>query len=396
MTKPLNGSGSLTANAGDLVAALKLLRPVVASGRNTIPAFGAVLFDGANVSATDTEIMLTTSIAVKRSTLSAFVNYRPMIDILSALPENASVKIAAKAGKSPSVVLSFNGGKYTLAALPVAEFVPMIWHHKPAKIHSGNAGTIAAMRRVRHAVSTEETRYYLNGIYLHKTESGAAVVATDGHRLSLCQIDGLNMKGGAIIPTLACDIAIGMKVEPSSIEVSESAIRFAWPGVALFAKLIDGTFPSYDRIIPKLGKKAPTLKVSPAALRGSLRRVSAVADARSKCFAFRTNGDFVSVSSTGYHVDKALEVVRGSSAKNCDDGFEIGFNARYIIDLLKNADPEDTLEFRAANPADPMICQMPHTTEIVMPMRLSDHTSDDDLTDVLKTVEHDLEAQNAD
>ena len=395
------GAGTLTADAGDIVAALGTIAPII-ERRNTIPILSAVLFDGQNITGTNLDIQMTVGFAAKKSTLSACVLLAPLLSLLSTLPKRAEVKIAFRSSKGSHVAVTFNGGKYTIPSFPVSDFLMMKSgdQERIGKANTSNFMVGGAMKLVSHAVSTEETRYYLNGIYLHspvQSDEGAVAVATDGHRLSLCKIPGLNVpEGGVIVPRLTCQIVTGINAEPTSITFYDSMIEFEWPGMVVKSKTIYGSYPDYDRVIPKPDGTFNNLKLAPNELRGAIRRLSAVNSERSKSLSVKTDGDYIAIASSSPEVGSGVEVIRGSSAELATDAttFEAGYNAKYLLDLLRNAG-SNTIELKSANCASPAVCNTGATIEVIMPLRggrsVTDIVESDDLELVRDSAKEELE-----
>src|SRR3712207_1935669 len=250
-----------------LIKALAHVQSVV-ERRNTIPILANVLLaaeeGGAlRLTATDMEIAVVEEVPgvqvarPGRTTAPAATLY----EIVRKLPEGSRVELDHGGGESP---LKLRAGRFhtDLQVLPVEDFPSMTEGKLPHRFTLGAAQVRDLVDRTRFAISTEETRYYLNGIYLHAADSGDGAkvlraVATDGHRLARFQ-DELP-EGAANIPGVIVPRKTVVELrklaeetqEPVEVHLSDTKIRFDLGSVHLTSKLIDGTFPEYDRVIPR-------------------------------------------------------------------------------------------------------------------------------------------------
>ena len=225
-------------------------------------------------------------------------------------------------------------------------------------------------------MSTEETRYYLNGIYLHQADhDGVQVlraVATDGHRLARFEMplpEGASGMPGIIIPRKAigelrklCDDA----ADAITITLSESKIRFAFDHIVLTSKLIDGTFPDYQRVIPEGNDKI--VEVDAKLLTSAVDRVSTISDGKSRAVKIALNGKLMTLSASSAESGSATEEVE----VNGDTDIEIGFNAKYLLDITSQIEGEGC-RFTLADAASPTIIQDnsdPSALYVLMPLRV--------------------------
>jgi len=206
-----------------------------------------------------------------------------------------------------------------------------------------------ALRRLidktRFAISTEETRYYLNGIYLHAVESGKVkalrAVATDGHRLAQVDHDlpkGASGMSGIIVPrktVLELQKLLEGETGSISIGVSETKIRFEFSGVILTSKLIDGTFPDYGRVIPKDNDKV--MQVDGKRFAEAVDRVSTISTEKSRAVKLNLDEGRLTLSVTNPDSGSATEEL---SVSYSSAPLEIGFNARYLLDITGQLDGE--------------------------------------------------------
>jgi DNA polymerase-3 subunit beta len=234
--------------------------------------------------------------------------------------------------------------------------------------------------RTRFAISTEETRYYLNGIFLHVSDDDRPVLkaaATDGHRLARYTIDrpdGAQDMPDVIVPRKA--IAELRKLLEESLDnavqiaLSASKVRFTLGGengVVLTSKLIDGTFPDYSRVIPTGNDKL--LKLDPKSFYAGVDRVATIATEKTRAVKMGLDADKVTLSVTSPDNGMAAEEI---AAEYSSDGFEIGFNANYLKDILSQID-SDMVELHLADAGAPTLIRKDEGSPalyVLMPMRV--------------------------
>jgi DNA polymerase-3 subunit beta len=367
-------------------ALLKSLNHVqsVVERRNTIPILSNVLLDATkgalSLTATDLDIEIVESLAADvarpgATTASAHMLY----DIVRKLPDGAQVQIELM-GDSGRITLSAGRSRFQLGALPREDFPAMTAGSLPHAFALPAADLKRLIDKTRFAISNEETRYYLNGIYLHAAKGKDAVtlraVATDGHRLARFDLPapaGAEAMPGVIVPrkTVAevrklIDDADG-EVE---IAVSDTKIRFAFGDAVVTSKLIDGTFPDYQRVIPT-GNDKP-LFVDRAAFQEAVDRVSTVASDRTRAVKMTVEDGKVTLNVVNPEQGSASEELVADFA---GDGFDIGFNARYLMDITAALNG-DQAQFLFADAGSPTIVRDagekadPATLYVIMPMRV--------------------------
>jgi DNA polymerase-3 subunit beta len=373
------------------VALLKALGHVqsVVERRNTIPILSNVLLraDGAApggtlaLSATDMdlEIVEQVSAGIERAgriTAPAHTLY----DIVRKLPEGAQIEIDAN-GERGAMVLRCGRSTFTLACLPPEDYPVM------ASGELGHRFTVTAAElktlidRTRFAISTEETRYYLNGIYLHATKSDEVpvirAVATDGHRLARVEIvlpEGAAGMPGIIVPRKTV-LELRKLVEESEDEIqfslSETKIRFDVGNATLTSKLIDGTFPDYDRVIPTANDKVLEVKCKDFA--EAVDRVATISTEKSRAvklaIAPGANGGSLAVSATSPENGTAVEEIE---VRYLSEPLEIGFNSRYLLDIAAQIEGEGA-QFVMSDSASPTIVRDRADSSalyVLMPMRV--------------------------
>jgi DNA polymerase III subunit beta len=391
----------LTIERGALLRALGHVQSVV-ERRNTIPILSNVLLqaDAAGqsagegsgsgalaLSATDMDLEIVERVAGQverggRTTAPAHTLY----DIVRKLREGAQIEIEAN-GERSAMTLRSGRSTFTLACLPPEDYPVMA----SGELAHSFVLTAAELRllvdRTRFAISTEETRYYLNGIYLHATKNNEVpvirAVATDGHRLARMEMimpEGAGGMPGIIVPRKTV-IELRKLIDESEDEIevalSETKIRFALPGqgqgssAALTSKLIDGTFPDYDRVIPSANDKVLEVKCKEFA--EAVDRVSTISSEKSRAvklaIAPGANGGSLAVSATSPENGTAVEEI---DATYLADPIEIGFNSRYLLDIAAQIEGEGA-QFMMSDSASPTIVRDradPSALYVLMPMRV--------------------------
>ncbi|MBI4031113.1 MAG: DNA polymerase III subunit beta, partial [Proteobacteria bacterium] len=230
--------------------------------------------------------------------------------------------------------------------------------------------------RTKFAMSTEETRYYLNGIYVHEADNGGVkvlrAVATDGHRLARFEMplpDGASGMSGVIVPRKAVgELRKILEEAADAIEVSlsQSKIRFTFDHIVLTSKLIDGTFPNYEQVIPSGNNKI--VEVNPKIFSSAIDRVSTISDGKSRAVKIALNGKTMTLSANSPEAGSATEDLE----VNSNDNLEIGFNARYLLDITQQI-AGDGCRIVLADAASPTIIQDTADSSalyVLMPLRV--------------------------
>ncbi len=378
----------LTIERGALLKALGHVQSVV-ERRNTIPILSNVLLradavsDGGTLalSATDMDLEIVERVSGRieragRTTAPAHTLY----DIVRKLREGAQIEIDAS-GERSAMVLRSGRSTFTLACLPPEDYPVMASSDLAHNFTLTAAELRGLVDRTRFAISTEETRYYLNGIYLHATKNDEVpvirAVATDGHRLARVEMvmpEGAAGMPGVIVPRKTV-IELRKLVDESEDEIqvslSETKIRFATGEAALTSKLIDGTFPDYDRVIPSNNDKVLEVKCKEFA--EAVDRVSTISTEKSRAvklaIAPGSNGGSLSVSATSPENGTAIEEI---DATYLAEPIEIGFNSRYLLDITAQIDGEGA-QFVMSDSASPTIVRDradPSALYVLMPMRV--------------------------
>ncbi len=351
----------------------------VVERRNTIPILSNVLIeanaDGSiRLMATDLDLQINESVEAQVETPGATtVSAHTLFDIARKLPEGSQVSLAAADGK-----MAVNAGRarFNLQTLPRDDFPVIAEGELPTKFELPAATLKEIIDKTRFAISTEETRYYLNGIFWHVTDDAQPVLkaaATDGHRLARVTVarpDGAAGMPDIIIPRKCIGELRKLLDEiDGSVEVSLSAskIRFGLGTAVLTSKLIDGTFPDYNRVIPTGNDKI--LRIDPKSFMEGVDRVSTIASEKTRAVKMALETDKITLSVTSPENGTAAEEVSGDYKS---DGFEIGFNARYLMDILAQVEG-DTVEVHLADAAAPTLIRENDKASalyVLMPMRV--------------------------
>ncbi len=364
-------------------ALLKALGHVhrVVERRTTIPILSNVLFaaEGRSVllKATDLDLEVTERLPADvaqpgATTLPAHILY----EIVRKLPEGAQVSL--EGGDDAGQLLLRSGrSRFQLQALPESDFPDLATGDFTHKFRLSAADLKKLIDKTQFAISNEETRYYLNGIYFHSTDSGGQAVlravATDGHRLARIEIPappGSSGMPGVIIPRKAVmevQKLIEDLAQDVTIEISPTKARFSFDDVVLTTKLIDGTFPDYARVIPSGNDKY--LTVERQQFKDAVDRVSTISSERGRAVKLAMADGKLTLSVNNPDSGSAVEELE----VNYDASpLDIGFNARYLLDITDQLD-SDTALFKLADPGSPTLVldrEGAPALYVLMPMRV--------------------------
>ncbi len=369
----------ITIDRAALMRALNHVQSAVEK-RTTIPILSNVLIkaeDGIlSLSTTDMDLEINEAVAANVDKPGATTAPAgTLFDIVKKLPEDSAVvleldpsgnQMTVKAGRS----------NFRLACLPVADFPEIGQGQLPASFSIPAKELRNLIDRTKFAMSAEETRYYLNGIYLHAAENnGVAVlraVATDGHRLARFEMplpEGAATMPGIIIPRKTVGELRKLVEEAGDsikVSLSETKIRFQFDHIVLTSKLIDGTFPDYQRVIPKGNDKI--VEVNPKAFSRAIDRVSTISDGKSRAVKIALNGKTMTLSANSPESGSATEDLE----VNGNDNMEIGFNARYLLDITQQIEG-DGCRLTLADSASPTIIEDSSDASalyVLMPLRV--------------------------
>ncbi|CUH52632.1 DNA polymerase III subunit beta [Shimia sp. R11_0] len=353
----------------------------VVERRNTIPILANVLIeaegDTVQFRATDLDIEVVDkanamveragATTVAATTLHEIVRKLPDGALVTLTDDSAAGRLTVEAGRS----------NFSLATLPREDFPVMA----SSEYTSNFSAPAPALRRLfdksKFAISTEETRYYLNGVYMHVADADGAkalrAVATDGHRLARIDTDlpdGAADMPGVIVPRKTVGELRKLLDDDEmeiAVSVSETKVRFATPNITLTSKVIDGTFPDYSRVIPQGNTRK--LEVDAAEFAKAVDRVATVSSERSRAVKLQLDEDRLVLSVNSPDSGAAEEEL--AVAYN-DERLEIGFNAKYLLEIASQVDRENAV-FLFNSAGDPTLMREGNDTSavyVVMPMRV--------------------------
>jgi DNA polymerase-3 subunit beta len=324
----------------------------VVERRNTIPILSNVLIEaqdsgGLRLMATDLDLQINEMVEAQVDQPGATtVSAHTLFDIVRKLPEGSQVELSAAEGK-----MQVNAGRarFNLATLPRDDFPVIAEGDLPTRFELPAATLRQIVDKTRFAISTEETRYYLNGIFLHVSDEAQPLLkaaATDGHRLARVTVP--RPAGSEGMP----DVIIPRKCVGELRKLLDE---------------VDGTFPDYTRVIPTANDKL--LRIDPRSFEEGVDRVATIASEKTRAVKMALDRDKVTLSVTSPENGTAAEDV---PADYSADGFEIGFNARYLLDILGQMEG-DQVEVHLADAAAPTLLRENDKASalyVLMPMRV--------------------------
>jgi len=353
----------------------------VVERRNTIPILANVLIeaegDSVSFRATDLDIEVVDKAPAQVERAGATtVSAVTLHEIVRKLPDGALVQLTED-GAAGRLTVQAGRSNFQLATLPKEDFPVMTATEYAANF----AAPAPVLRRLfdksKFAISTEETRYYLNGVYFHTAESenGPALraVATDGHRLARIDASvpaGAEDMPGVIVPRKTVGELRKLLDDDDmtiAVSVSETKIRFATPEITLTSKVIDGTFPDYMRVIPQANSRR--MEVDAADFAKAVDRVATVSSERSRAVKMALDEDRLVLSVNAPDSGNAEEEL---AVAYDDDRLEIGFNAKYLLEIASQVDRENAV-FLFSSPGEPTLMREGNDTTaiyVVMPMRV--------------------------
>ncbi len=353
----------------------------VVERRTTIPILSNVLIEAeggaASLRATDLDIeALETIPAMVEQAGATTVPAHTLHEIVRKLPDGAQLTLAEEPGAG-RLTVSAGRSRFTLPTLPKEDFPAMASSEYDVSYEAPAPVLRRLFEKSSFAISTEETRYYLNGVYLHVTERDGQprlrAVATDGHRLAC--IDAEAPAGCAAAP----DVIVPRKTvgelrklledDEARCEVSVSAtkIRFRVGELTLTSKVIDGSFPDYTRVIPQGNDKR--MEVDAAEFARAVDRVATVSAERSRAVKLGLGPDSLTLSVNSPDAGSAQDELTVAYA---DDPLEIGFNAKYLLEIAGQIDRENAVFLFADSGAPTLVREGDDDSAVyvVMPMRV--------------------------
>jgi len=353
----------------------------VVERRNTIPILSNVLLEAQGAAlqlkATDLDLEVVESSPADVAMGGAItVPAHTIYDIVRKLPDGAQVSLEG-GGDTAQLILRSGRSRFTLQTLPASDYPDLAAGDFPHRFDLKAADLRRLIEKTQFAISTEETRYYLNGIYLHTLEIEGELriraVATDGHRLARVELpapEGSAGMPGVILPRKVVGEILKLLEDPEGIvgvELSTAKVRFTVGPVVLTSKLIDGTFPDYARVIPLGNDKRLTVERSD--FTAAVDRVSTISSERGRAVKLSLNDGRLVLTVTNPDSGTATEEIEVDYEAAALD---IGFNSRYLLDIAAQLDG-DTALLKFADPGSPTVVQDREGAAalyVLMPMRV--------------------------
>ena len=357
-----------------------LLKPLqqvigVVERRQTLPVLGNVLLNAnkksVRLTATDLEVELQSQVNVAvTETGDITLPARKLLDICRTLPAEAQLDLSVKDGRA---LVRSGKSRFTLSTLPATEF-PVIDKIKSARKFSIQEKALHGLiERTAFAMAQQDVRYYLNGLMLEPANGTLRAVATDGHRLAMCELMadvGEGVEQQVIVPRKGVqelqrllehkDLDIQVEIGSNHIRITTDELRFT-------SKLIDGSFPDYQRVMPKNADKR--LMINRDLLRQALTRTSILSNEKYRGIRMDISENNIKIQSHNQDKEEAVEEI---DANYDDDAIVIGFNVTYLLDVL-NVINTDDVEMYLCDGNSSALINKPGDTAcryVVMPMRL--------------------------
>ncbi len=370
----------LTIERAALLKALAHVQSVV-ERRNTIPILANILIEAQKgklaLTATDMDLAIVEGVVAdvaKTGTIT--VQAHTLYDIVRKLQEGSQIGIESMPDKG-QVSLRAGRSNFSLASLPADDFPRMAGGDLPHQFELAAPELKGMIDKTRFAISTEETRYYLNGIYLHAAQSNGIkvlrAVATDGHRLARVEMAlpaGAENIPGVILPRKAVIELHKLISETDAavqVALSETRVRFTLGDVTLTSKLIDGTFPDYERVIPVGNDKV--MEVDRVEFAAAVDRVATISTDKSRAVKLSLTKNQLTLTASSADAGAAEEEI---AVRYTGTPIEIGFNARYLLDIAEQIEG-DGARFRMADAAAPTLVEDTADQSalyVLMPMRV--------------------------
>jgi len=353
----------------------------VVERRNTIPILANVLIEaeGSDVSfrATDLDIEVVDKAGAQVERAGATtVSATLLHEIVRKLPDGSLINLTADSAAG-RLTVEAGRSNFSLATLPREDF-PVMASSEYASNFSAPAPVLRRLfDKSKFAISTEETRYYLNGVYMHTADAAGGkvlrCVATDGHRLARIDADlpqGAADMPGVIVPRKTVGELRKLLDDDDlqvAVSVSETKVRFATPEITLTSKVIDGTFPDYTRVIPQGNTRK--MEVDASDFAQAVDRVATVSSERSRAVKLQLDEDRLILSVNAPDSGAAEEELAVAYG---DERLEIGFNAKYLLEIASQVDRENAV-FLFNSSGDPTLMREGNDESavyVVMPMRV--------------------------
>jgi DNA polymerase III subunit beta len=370
----------LTIERAALMKALGHVQSAV-ERRNTIPILSNVLLsaerDRLTFSATDLDMeIIDEALAQVDQPGQITAPAHTLYEIVRKLPDGADVSLSFT-GEDPRLTVQAGRSRFNLPVLPAGDFPVMSSEGLSAAVGVDVTDLIRLIDKTRFAISTEETRYYLNGLYLHTVVDNGVqklrAVATDGTRLALAEMlapEGSAGSPGVIVPRKTVAEARRLLEdagEQVDLQVSPQKVRFEFNGAALTSKVIDGNFPDYVRVIPKDNDRV--MMVDNKLFAKAVDRVATISAEKSRSVRMAIEPGRMTLTVRNMEAGQAIEEIEVDYG---GEPFELSFNARYLLDVTDQITAEQA-EFRFGGPNDPALVLDPADPDVryvLMPLRV--------------------------
>ncbi len=348
--------------------------------KNSLPILSNILIEVQNnnliLSSTDMDISIIEKLNCKvLEEGSTTINSQIFYDIVRKLDENAEIEVISNNGNL--LTLRASGSRFSLACLPKEDFPIIDQTNEGTSLKINSQILFKLISKTKFAISNEETRYFLNGLYfnIHKEENNTVLtlVGTDGHRLAKFShnIDQkIENVSGVIIPKKTIyELTKLLSEIDQDIEIilSSNKIIFLVDNLVFISKLIDGSFPDYKRVIPE--NNINTLEVNREKLLSAVDRVSTISNEKSPVIKFKLLKNIINLNTINTENSTATEDI---DLNYEGDEFEIGFNSKYIMDIVNNLE-DQTITIKFKDGSSPIIAQEKSNSNLVyvlMPMRV--------------------------
>lgn len=313
----------------------------VVEKRNTVPILAHVLLETRGntlkITATDLEIAFSETIPAHiKSKGSATTSAHLLFDVVRKLPEGATIELKTT---EDGAFLHLQSGRstYNFSCLPTLDFPIMTTENFSCTFNIHAAELSYLIDKTRFSMSTEETRYYLNGIFFHKTTEGfLRAVATDGLRLAQAQVE--LPAGTEALPEIIISRKtiheirklIDESAEEVGVSISENQVRFTVGSSVLISRLIEGKFPEYEKVIPLHNDNS--LEVDVKAFADAIDRISIMSTDKLRPVKMRVQDGVMAISAHSTDTGNAVEELE---VKYNGGVVDFGFNARYILDVTQ-------------------------------------------------------------
>ena len=371
----------LTIERAALLRSLSHVQNIV-ERRTTIPILSNVKLDaregtlGLTATDLDLTLMAEETADVERPGITT-VSAHTLFDVVRKLPEGSTLALDQAPGRTELTLLA-GRSEFQLPSLAADEFPAMAAEELEVVFEIAPADLAKLLDKTRFAISTEETRYYLNGVHLHAVMNGATsmlrAVATDGHRLSRVEVP-LPAGADRIPPVIVPRKTVGelrklvdeIGEQAVQLAVSSARIQFRCGRTLLVSRLIDGTFPDYERVIPSGNERVAV--VATKLFAEAVDRVATISTEKARAVKLAFEPARVTISVVSSEAGRAVEELDGDYNA---EALEIGFNARYVLDMMGQIEGP-AVRIEMANAAAPTVVRDPSDTSalyVLMPMRV--------------------------